>query len=340
MKPKNLRVYMLSVLILAMLAACQAVPAVTTAKTPTAVISSQNAAQLTAAQHAAGNGSLNDLVWALDGTALLSVNGSGAVRYSSADLEIQETFSFDHPAALYAASPDGKTLAFSEDSYNIYLANMEVTQNACTIYSPAMLGSIEFSPDGKALLGTSMEEILVTLWDAASGAQLQTISGFETAAPVYTAKFGENGKRIIWISRGSVQLSEMDSQELGPAMSHEDFVVSAALSPDGSLLASAAAGTVNGNFMPVIELWDTASGKISATLTYPEAFNALAFSPDGSLLAAASGSKLIFWDTVSYEQVAELAGGDEDIFDLAFSPDGTALAASGSNGTITLWKVK
>ncbi len=340
MKTKNLRTLMLSVLILSMLAACQAVPTATKAKTPIAVISSQNAAQLTAAQQAAGNGSLNDLVWALDGTALLSVNGSGAVRYSSADLEVQETFSFDHPAALYAASPDGKTLAFSEDSYNIYLVNMEVTQNACTIYSPAMLGNIEFSLDGKSLLGTSIEEILVTLWDAASGAQLQTISGFETAAPVYTAKFGEDGKSIIWISRGSVQLSEIASQELGPVMSHEDFVVSAALSPDGSLLASAAAGTVNGNFMPVIELWDTASGKVSATLTYPEAFNALAFSPDGSLLAAASGSKLIFWETASHDQVAELAGGEEDIFDLAFSPDGTALATSGSTGTVTLWKVK
>jgi WD40 repeat protein len=341
MRKNILRIIISSMLILTILAACNEVPTEqATPETQKKVISSQNVTQLAPAFQASEADTLNDLVWASDSSALIAISGSEAIRYSADTFEKQETFSYDNPAALYAASPDGKTIAFSEDSYNIFLVDIEVTSNASTIYSPAMLGTLDFSPDGKTLLSTSMDDIAVTLWDAASGAQLQTITGFETAAPVYSAKFGEDGKHIIWFARATVQLYDIASQEFGPEMSHEDFVVDEALTKDGSLVATAAAGTINGEFLPVIYLWDAASGELKATLTYPEAFNAIAFSPDGSLIAASSGSKLIFWNVADGQQIAEIAGGDEDIFDLTFSPDGISLATSGANGTITLWQVK
>ena len=231
-------------------------------------------------------------------------------------------------------------MAFSDADNNIFLADIQVTENAKTFTAPFYIGRLDFSPDGKTLLSTSMDEIALTLWDAASGKQLQTITGFETAAPVYSAKFGADGKHIIWFARGTVQLYDLASQKFGPVMSHEDFVSDETLSQDGSLVATAAAGTVNGEFTPAIFLWDAASGKLKNTLTNPDGLNAIAFSPDGSLIAASTGSKLLFWDTANGKKTAEISAGSEEILGLAFSPDGTSLATSGVNGTVALWQIQ
>jgi WD40 repeat protein len=240
----------------------------------------------------------------------------------------------------YAVSPDGKTLAFSDEGNNIYIVDISQTQNACTINPSFIIGNMDFSPDGKSLLTTSIDEIQVVLWDVASGAQKSTLSGFETAAPVYSAKFGEDGKRIIWIARGSVQLSDIASQAMGPDFGHEDFVVSTALSPNGKLLATAAAGTINGEFMPVIYLWDADNGSAIGNLTNPDAFRDVLFSPDSNLVIATSGNKLLVWDANSMQKVAEINGKDDDFTSLTVAPDGMAIATADEGGKVTIWKVK
>ncbi len=323
-----------AMLILLATVACQAAPA------QPALISVENAAQLAAAVQVPESRSISDLVWSSDSSVLVALSGDGALRLDSKSLETLDSFTYDSPASIYAASSNGKTLAFSQDNFNIYLTNMSETSNACTIYSPDMIGVLDISPDGQTLLTTSMDEIKVTLWDINSGAELQTFSDFETAAPVYSARFGEDGKHIIWVARGTVQLSEIDTQAMSPVFSHEDFVSATALSPDGSLLVTAAAGTVNGEFQPIITLWDTTSGQASATLTYPEAFSTVTFSPDGSLLAASSGSTIIVWNVATSQQLVELENSGESVIDLTFSPDGTSLAAAALDGNITLWQVK
>jgi hypothetical protein len=68
------------------------------------------------------------------------------------------------------------------------------------------------------------------------------------------------------------------------------YVVSAALSPDGRTLAVSVAGA--------IQLWEVATGKIRHTFGgYQEAAFSLAFSPDGRALAGLSaGGPVLLWD--------------------------------------------
>ena len=322
-------------LILLTAAACQVTPS---AK-PAAQITSQNVAQLAAAEQVTEENLISDLVWSTDSSTLIALSGEEAASFDGQTLEKLDTFSFENPAAFYAASSDGRTVAFSEDSYNIFLADMSVTQNAGSIYLQDYIGNIDFSPDGQSLLTTSMDEIKVTLWDVADQGETGTLDGFETAAPVYSAKFGEDGKHVIWIARATVQLSNIADGALGPSMGHEDFVNSVVLSPDGSILATAAYGTVGEEFGPSIYLWDPASGEVNATLTYPESLTELAFSPDGSLLAAISQSTIVFWDVAAQDMLAELPAGDESLVALTFAPDGSALATAASDGALTLWQV-
>jgi Tol biopolymer transport system component len=304
------------------------------------LITSQNAGNLKSVFQASEINQISDLVWSTDSSVLVALSGSGVIRYNGDDLEKIDTYLFESPAVLYAASPDGKTLAFSEDNYQISLVDASTSQETGMISSSAWIGTLDFSRDGNNLLTTSMDEILVTLWNTASGEELQTLDGFETAAPVYSAKFGEDGKHIIWISRGTVQLSDIATQAIGPSMGHEDFVGSVALSPDGKQLATTAAGTINGEFQPAIFLWNPESGEVSAMLSNSDAFSVVAFSPDSSLLAAVSGSTLSLWDMTSLQQIAVITNDGEGISSLAFAPNGTAIATASLDGTITLWKVE
>jgi len=308
------------------------------AETAEEPIHADNAANLTVVKRTDTQPAF-DLAWSPDGSTILAASGQGAIRLDANTLEAVDTFSFEQPAFLLSASPDGRTVAATSDSMNLYLTDISTTQNALTIYSGAVISGVDFSPDGLSLMTSSEEEIAVQLWDVTTGKEIGTYSGFETAAPVYAAKYGEDGFHIIWISRGTVQLMDTGDGQLGPVYDHEDFVMDAALSPDGVLLATASAGTIGEDFTPAIYLWEAASGEQAGVLAYPESFTRLAFSPDGHLVTAASGSSLTIWDTVQMQLLAELEGHADRITCLVFSPDGSTIATASADGALFLWQV-
>jgi WD40 repeat protein len=83
---------------------------------------------------------------------------------------------------------------------------------------------------------------------------------------------------------------DVASGELGPTLSHEDFVNTVAWSPDSSLLASSSAATIDDNFSPAVVVWDGTSGETVNVLAQEEPVLGLAFSPDGSRLASLNSS--------------------------------------------------
>ena len=122
-----------------------------------------------------------------------------------------------------------------------------------------------------------------------------------------------------------------------------------AFSPNGTSLATAAE---NGG----IHLWDTATGKLTETLTSPDsselanpnnsATQVVSFSPSGTTLATADGnSNTYLWNTGTGKLTATLTDpnpGDDTysgagICAVAFSPNGTTLAAADRSGNIYLW---
>ena len=126
-------------------------------------------------------------------------------------------------------------------------------------------------------------------------------------------------------------------------------IASISFSPDGTTLASCAAGRW-GTSSAFIFLWDVETGEKKSEIEIPELPACSTFSPDGTTLAIGTTgfrNKVVFvylWDIHENVEIA--------IFEIAtlkpprkvdyvkFSPDGTALAAGiGDNFLITLWDV-
>jgi WD40 repeat protein len=255
-------------------------------------------------------------------------------------LKSTRVFTITAPTKLLGLSPDGRTLASTVDNKVVELRDATTGQVVRTLQPSGQFLDAAFSPDGRTLALTSADEIAVTLWDVTTGQSQRTLSGFQTAAPVYSVIFSPDGRTLIWIARAKVQLMDINSGQLGNAFEHEDFVSDTALTPDGRILATASAGTVNNKYVPFVKLWDAASGRGLGTLIHGDEYTtSIAFSPDGRILAAGSGKSVILWDVATQEELITLSGHTDRVSSVAFSPDGRTLASAGSDGTVRLWQV-
>jgi WD40 repeat protein len=276
--------------------------------------------------------------WAQNGSSIWVQDFFTVSLYDAATMDVLAKFDGGEYAAFYDTSADGQTVAYSQDGQEIRFLDIFSKEDRLTFTPGFPYSAVFFSPNGSILGVASLENIEVILFNVETGLIGGSLNGFTTAAPVYSADFGPDGDTLIWLSRGTVQPMSIGSGELGPSLSHEDFVVAVAVSPDGSLIATAAAGTLDGEFQPLVTLWDTFSGSVVWQNGNPEYFSSLDFSPDGSLLAAGTEGEVIFYQTDNGEELARLITGSEVVNDLGFSPDSTALLTCETDGRLILWK--
>jgi len=317
--------------------------------TPTpARIQAGNAPKLVLGQRAAVS-NIQSITWSGDSSLLNLVTQNsdasgnqvfGLTSVNAYDLSTRSVASFSD-FRIAAVAADGKTAALLSNDMSNFMV-VDLSGGNQQLYSAApgyLIGSLSFSPDMRYLAVTKAESWEVVLVDLATFQELRTLTGFETAAPVFDAGFSHSPQWVIWHARGTIQLQEVESGTLGPIFSHEDFVIAFDLSADGTLLASAAGKTVDGNIVPAVTIWDTSNGNEVRTLVLSAPANALEFSPDGKLLAVAVGNDLQVWNPADGQLLATLSGHSDQVIKVAFSPDQSAIATSGLDNQLYLWQV-
>jgi len=302
------------------------------------VITSENAAAMKPAYSASVSTGYINAKWTEDSTAVWLFNYESAFLYDSTNFEMIAQFSPGENTAIYDVSPDGTTVAYSQDGLEIHLFDVLTQADILSVVPDFDFSNAFFNTDG-SLLGTpSLLDIKIVLWDTTSGAETGSLRGFGTAAPVYDAMFGMDGETLLWFARGTVQPMDISTQEMGPTLSHEDFVTARQISPDGKVIATTAAATIGGEYQPVLTLWDADSGEILRQNAVPGYFRAIAISPDSGLLAASTEDGVLFFTVPHGDEVFSFDS-TEMISSIAFSPDGFKLITCGDEGTMSIYEV-
>jgi WD40 repeat protein len=302
------------------------------------VISAANAASL------AQNGEVSapdgySLNWATDGVTVQVLTPTGVITFDAATLTNIYNVTLASAYSLMDLSPSGRYILVTTDRTNIEIRSALDGSLINTLTPGYFIQAAGFTTDSEQILVASGEAWQVQLFDRTTLALVNTLTGFETAAPVYTAFMDANPDTMIYVARATAQTQNIHTGALGPSVSHEDFITATAISPDGLTLVTSAGGTIDGSYTSALYVWDTTTGAQVLAMPTVSMPHTPVYSPDGTLLAVAVDGNIILWNTLDWTQAAVIASPGGNVTGLAFSPDGTALDSIAEDGILRRWMV-
>jgi len=225
-------------------------------------------------------------------------------------------------------SPKGKHVMSISTDGNIKIWDVET--GICTRERDGYVNSGNFSPDGRYIVYTAFNTIL--LWNLDTNEVLRTFEGHTKL--VNTASFSHDGRYIVSASDDrSIKLWDVESGKLLRTYEgHTDCVKSASFSPDGKYIVSASNdGT--------IRLWKTQSEYsvcVNKIKGHTDWVLSVSFSPNGKYIVSASRDKTIkIWDLDKH--TTTLPQQLMYIRSASFSPDGNKIVSGAFGGSVCLW---
>jgi RNA polymerase sigma factor (sigma-70 family) len=203
---------------------------------------------------------------------------------------------------------------------------------------------LAFAPNGKTI-AAGLGGASVRQFDVATGNELNPTPGHTSAV----LAVGSDGRRTTTVSKEAVCVWDAATGGLVKTWPLPAPATAAAVSPDGSRVATAAGGGK-------VVVWDAATGsKVRDIATNRPDVAALAFSPGGDRLATkgALNSAVNLWDAATGTHVRTIGRDGESGFtgritidttgpqtpDIAFSADGRLVAAAGDQKQLCVWDV-
>jgi WD40 repeat protein/serine/threonine protein kinase/two-component SAPR family response regulator len=189
----------------------------------------------------------------------------------------------------------------------------------------------------RRFIASGADDGSVTIWEAATGAELMRLDG-EHTEPIGDIAFTPDGRFLLSTAYDDqiIKWDAISGEVVWRAVNPAGDPNTISISPDGHL---AAFGTEGG----VVTLWDVASGEMVGEFAgHDPDWQVLpvAFSPDGHLLVSGSETgEAIIWDVATQTVQQRIPVLDNVLFALAFSPDGQVLAAGGMSNAIQFFNV-
>jgi WD40 repeat protein len=275
------------------------------------------------------------LVLSRDAKTMVCSSGEGGIRVydlATGRLEREISTGEEENFVGLALAPDGKTLAATGVSWPVRIWETGTGKLLRRFGPGSEWAAVAYSPDGARL--ASLADGTLALWETRTGRKLwQCPTGWEGRWPRWSALAFSPDGRALAVGGGQGTVLWMDAGTGKPLWrrdAHEGEILAVAVSPDGSVLATAAIGDVR--------LWETAGGKPAGQLPCRPGASALAFTPDGkTLVTGGFDHRVRLWDWAARKDRLGFPGHQAAVFRVAFAPGGEALASAGHDGALRLW---
>jgi eukaryotic-like serine/threonine-protein kinase len=294
---------------------------------------------------------------------------------------LKAVFSHTMPASRAAFSPDGCTvISVSVDGTARLWDPASGKSIGPSMRAGGQYPMFGFSPDGK-VVWTCSEDGAAGLWDATTGEPVvlpvrlppqfhSLANAIQPDGKLMRVVSDVNAANVAW------RWDAATRKPIGPPLTHEGHVNSAAFSPDGGIILTCSDdGTVRfwdavtgqpsgpplkrpGRFRSAAishdskivltdlrdgpaQLWDAATGvPTGPPLKSPGGFYNAAFSPDSkTIVTGGLDGTAQLWDATSGQPIGQPMRHDSQVRELAFTPDGKTLLTGSRDSAARLWDV-
>ena len=225
---------------------------------------------------------------------------------------------------VVAASPDGQTLAYEDDSGAIRLVDAEHgTELRRFALSGTKYSQLVFSPDGRRLAGggTSGDQVHVAVWDVPSGElrhRWDWPKGRDPHSTVESLCFTPDGSRLAAavFRQSAAYVWDLTAGQQIARLSHNQ-VYGLSFSPDGTTLVTA-------GWDKIIRFWETDTGNIRRKV---------------NVVDRAKREVKVTNNAQGGVKVANNAQGDDlRMYTVCYAPEGGLIATAHLDGTVRIWQ--
>ena len=228
-----------------------------------------------------------------------------------------------------AFAPDGKTLAAGDKSGTIHFWDLSTGKPSGRLPTQRQnsIALLTYSPDGKILASAKyFGSRFIQLWNVASRTLVHELT---RPSDLYSIAFSPDSRTLAAGARdGIIPLWDVKTGQLLRelhGLSDVRDVRAVGFSRDGKVLATG--DYDNKQSLPVIRLWDAATGKELRRIEGRfHGIESLAFSADGKTVITSGSDNIIrLWDVATGTEQAP-RGNQGYVGDVTLSPDGRTLA--------------